>query len=104
MRSWLAWKLRRNGRSTVTLRYPKAVVGSIRLTVIFSGCPSRMTVFFAPSLPSASSRRISTACSWGISRRLSPRLRRMETRCDVASINCTKPFRCGVLRFVSSQT
>jgi hypothetical protein len=43
-------------------------------------------------------------CPGVISRRLSPRLFRIEDQSEVASMSCTFPFRSGAFRFVRTQT
>ena len=104
MRSSLAWKFSRSGRSTVILRKPKRVVGKTWLTTRSSSLPSLATMRVSPSRQSARSSSTSSAFSGGISRRLSPRPRRIGDQNAVASMSCTRPLRSAALRFVSSQT
>ncbi len=47
---------------------------------------------------------MSCARSSGISRRLSPRLLRIGTQNEVASMSWTLPLRAGALRFVTTHT
>ena len=104
MRSSLARKLSRSGRSTEILRKPKRVVGKTWLTVRSSSLPSLATTRVSPSRHPARSFRTSAAFPGGISRRLSPRLRRMGDQNAVASMSCTIPSRFGALRLVRSHT
>ena len=66
MRSALAWKFSRSGRSTVILRYPNCVVGKIRLTATSSSVPSSVTGRVASSSKPARSCRMWAALSGGI--------------------------------------
>ena len=104
MRSSLAWKFSRSGRSTVALRKPKRVVGKTWLTTRSSPLPSLATMRVSPYRQSARSFSTSSALSGGISRRLSPRLRRIDDQNMVASTSCTVPLRSGALRLVRSHT
>lgn len=104
MRSSLAWKLSLSGRSTVILRKPKWVVGKMRLTTTSPSLPSFTTFRVSPSSKAARIRRTSCERSSGISRRLSPRLLRIGTQNEVASMSCTLPRRAGALRLVTTHT
>ena len=98
MRSALAWKFSRSGRSTVILRKPNRAAGKTRLTARSSSLPSLASTRVSPSRQSARSFSTSAALSGGISCRLSPRLRRIGDQNVVALMSCTLLLRATAER------
>ena len=90
MRSALAWKLSRRGRSTMILRKPKCVVGKMRLTTTSSSFPSFATFRVSPSLKSGwlSCPKRWISASWLIAGRSRPPfLRSPAVMCSLVIIS-----------------